>query len=351
MSAANLAGRDEALRALCVPFEHGAITLPDDGRVLFLGARAGSDLARWATPGWCCVQTFKPFADALRHAGLGVGTPDADARYGCVLLLPARQRDEARMMLARAAIHAAADGVIVASAANHAGARSLQADMEALLGPVEVISKHKCRVMLAKPETRATNASLRDQWLAFDALRENATGLLSRPGLFAWDHVDAASALLAECMPASLAGRAADLGAGTGFLSVALIRQCVGIRAVDLYEADARALPAARANLAAACSKLGRDVECAVHWHDVTTGIEGGYDVIISNPPFHQGHADLPELGRAFIASAAGGLRKGGVLWMVANRHLPYEATLRVHFAQVRTVAERDGFKVIKARR
>jgi 16S rRNA (guanine1207-N2)-methyltransferase len=33
----------------------------------------------------------------------------------------------------------------------------------------------------------------------------------------------------------------------------------------------------------------------------------------------------------------------------VANRHLPYEATLAARFGQVRTVAVQEGFKVFEA--
>ena len=39
------------------------------------------------------------------------------------------------------------------------------------------------------------------------------------------------------------------------------------------------------------------------------------------------------------------------VLWLVANRHLAYEATLEAGFAEVRHAGVRDGFKVIEARR
>jgi 16S rRNA G1207 methylase RsmC len=38
-----------------------------------------------------------------------------------------------------------------------------------------------------------------------------------------------------------------------------------------------------------------------------------------------------------------------GRLWLVANRHLPYVAALGAHFAQVRTVAQEGGFKVVEA--
>jgi 16S rRNA (guanine1207-N2)-methyltransferase len=90
-------------------------------------------------------------------------------------------------------------------------------------------------------------------------------------------------------------------------------------------------------------------VPVGFHWHDVTTGLPQAYDVIVSNPPFHQGRADEPWLGLAFIAAAAAALRPGGSLWLVANRHLPYEAALSSGFAHVRTVREDAGFKVIEA--
>jgi 16S rRNA (guanine1207-N2)-methyltransferase len=90
-------------------------------------------------------------------------------------------------------------------------------------------------------------------------------------------------------------------------------------------------------------------VVVSVHWHDVTRGLPHRYDAIVCNPPFHQGRADLPELGRAFIEAAAEALLPGGRLWLVANRHLPYEATLASRFAKVNRVAMQEGFKVIEA--
>lgn len=351
MSAADLAGRDDALRALFVPFENGRLNWPTDGRVLFLGAREGEPLQRWASPSWLCQQNLKPFADALERAGWKTGEPAEGERFGCILLLLPRQRDERRAVLARAFDHLAADGVVVASVANNDGARSAQADMAQLAGTPQALSKHKCRVFWMAAEAATMDDSLRRAWREHDVLRPTVDGLVSRPGLFAWDRIDPASALLAECLPDDLQGRIADLGAGAGYLSVAVLRRCPQVTAIDLYEADARALPAARVNLENTCRELAREVIVEVHWHDVTIGLPNTWDAIVSNPPFHQGHADLPQLGRAFIATAAAALRPGGVFWMVANQHLPYEAELRAQFSRVRTVIERDGFKVIEAYR
>ena len=43
-------------------------------------------------------------------------------------------------------------------------------------------------------------------------------------------------------------------------------------------------------------------------------------------------------------------LRPGGVCWLVANRHLPYEATLTAVFKSVRLDHEADGFKIFEAK-
>ena len=83
---------------------------------------------------------------------------------------------------------------------------------------------------------------------------------------------------------------------------------------------------------------------------DVTAGIEAQYDFIVTNPPFHTpSRADRPDIGQRFIAVAAQALRPGGRMWLVANRHLPYEQILNESFGQVRVAAERDGFKLIQA--
>lgn len=350
MTAADLSSADVALEALFHPLATGAVSLPADRRVLFLEARDGFRLREMAQTGWTCSQGFKPFAEQLERSGLSVRDVDAAERFALVLVLPPRQREEARAVLARAVTHASDGGLVLACVPNAGGARSTQADLERLAGPCGHLSKHKCRVFWVAPRSGQVDAALLAEWAAHDEPRRNAAGYLSRPGLFAWDRVDPASALLAGCLPDSLAGRVADLGAGYGYLSAQVVARCSGVTALDLYEAQARALGPARQNLAEACAEAGRAVDVEVHWHDVTTGLSRRYDAIVSNPPFHQGREDLPALGRAFIKTAADALLPAGTLWLVANRHLPYEATLAERFSQVRTVVTQEGFKVIEAR-
>lgn len=336
---------DPALDTLALLFSSGELSWPSEGRGLFLRARDGAALRQWPRDGLVCEQTFKPYADALERAGYRVEEA-VDMRFERVLVLPPRQRDEARALLARAVQCTQAGGVIAASVSNAEGARSAEADLERLSGNTRSLCKNKCRVFWARIDEGAQQSPIVAEWAALDTPRRISDGrFLSRPGLFAWDRIDRASALLAAQLPSDLVGRAADLGAGYGYLSTELLARNPRIDALAVYEAENRALAMARVNLAEAAARIQIDF----HWHDVRSGLLARYDVIVCNPPFHEGRADQPELGRAFIAAAGRALDPGGRLWLVANRHLPYEAVLAEHFATVNQVTVQDGFKVIEA--
>ncbi|MGY0504839.1 class I SAM-dependent methyltransferase [Luteimonas sp. e5] len=342
---------DPALDALWLPFAQGL--LKPEADVLFLRAREGAALhASGLRAGLHCVQPFKPWADALQRAGFAVRPEADDTRtHAQVWLLPPRQREEARALLATALDRCAPGGVVLASVANEEGAKAHEGDLRRLVGGLEgTLSKFHCRVFWARRDEARIDHDLLAQWREADAVRPILDGRFhSRPGVFAWNRVDAGSALLAEALPGDLAGRAADLGGGWGWLSAALLAKNPRITALDLYEADHRALQLAARNLAPFAQRVALDL----HWHDVEAGLPhtARCDVVVCNPPFHDpGKAARPGIGQRFIEVAADALQAQGELWLVANARLPYEATLQARFAQTRTVLAARGFKVLHAR-
>ncbi len=336
---------DITLDTLFLPFRIGQLDWPTDG-ALFLRARDGHALRQQPLPGLVCEQSFKPDADALQRAGFIV-TNDEHKTFSLVLLLPPRQRDEARASMARAIAIAKPGGCVLACVANNEGARSSEFDLAKLTGELTALSKNKCRIFWTGPIDDKINTALLNEWLTLDAIRPiDNDRFVSRPGVFAWDRIDTASALLVKHFPNDLAGRAADLGTGFGYLSAELLTRCRRITALDVYEAENRALDLARRNL----TNFESRVKVDYFWHDVTSGLQRKYDVIVSNPPFHtRSRTDRPDIGRRFIVAAAEALNPGGRLWLVANRHLPYEAVLDANFGTVRIVAQEQGFKIIEA--
>ena len=343
--------RDNALAALLQPFSDGVLHWPQAGKALFLRARDGIGMRAASGCDVACTQPFRPEALRLVRSGCDLIEEDAlpEAAFPLVLVLPPRQRDEARAMLARACTAVAPMGCIVVAVANDEGAKSREADLKQLAGSVAAQGKHHCRTFWTRPNAMFDKA-LVAQWRQLDAPRRIASddvpggGFLSRPGVFAWDRVDAASRMLSAALPDDLHGRVADFGAGWGYLSMQALARCPRIASLDLYEADARALALARQNLA------GARVPVACHWYDVEQGVPDRFDAIVCNPPFHAlGRGERPDIGRAFIAAAAAALTPGGRLWLVANRHLPYEDALGAGFTRTRIVAQDGGFKIVEA--
>ncbi len=341
---------DAALDALLLPLNQGLLTAAPD--TLFLRAREGAGLhARGQRDALTCVQPFKPWDDALERAGFDVASDLPSRTFDQVWLLPPRQREEARALIAQAFDSCEPGGVVVASVANDEGAKAIEGDFKKLAGALDgTLSKFHCRVFWAKRDDARIDADVWAQWRKADAPRSILEGrFVSRPGVFAWNRVDVGSELLAEHLPSNVRGAAADLGAGWGFLSDALLTHNPGITTLDAFEADARALELARQNLAAHADRC----DIHFHWHDVTAGLPAGrkYDVIVSNPPFHDtGKASQPEIGKRFLQVAAEALAPRGTFWLVANAHLPYEALLAERFVDVRVVVSAKGYKVFEAR-
>jgi 16S rRNA (guanine1207-N2)-methyltransferase len=167
-------------------------------------------------------------------------------------------------------------------------------------------------------------------------------GLWSQPGVFSWDRPDPGSRLLLAGLP-SLSGRGADLGCGVGVLARSVLESAAVTR-LDLVDIDGRAVAAARRNV--------QDPRARFHWMDARAAPDlADLDFVVMNPPFHDTGSEDRELGRAFIRRAHQVLRRGGVLWLVANRHLPYEAVLGELFSKVALKSEAQGFKIYEARK
>ena len=166
--------------------------------------------------------------------------------------------------------------------------------------------------------------------------------LWSQPGVFSWDRIDPGTAFLLSVLP-PLSGRGADLGCGVGVIALHVLKS-PAVTGLNLVDLDRRAVQAAERNV--------QDPRARLHWADVreAPALEG-LDFVVCNPPFHDGGAEDRALGQAFIRRARAMLRTGGVLWMVANRHLPYEAVLGESFKSVARRAEAGGYKVYEARR
>lgn len=315
--------------------DDGSLGLPPDGRIAVYGARADTDLD--ALPqDRCDVITPNATDHATMRARGWTCLTGASGDYAAAIVVLPRARDLGRAWLRDAALRTETGAPIIVDGQKTDGAEAVLKVLRTRVGIDGQISKaHGKLFWFANTDDFA-------DWPTGAAMR-NDDGFLTAPGGFSADGIDPGSRLLADTLPARLGPVVVDLGAGWGYLA-ARLQERAEISALHLVENDACALDCARQNVT--------DPRAVFHWADATAWrAPGPVDAVITNPPFHTGRSAEPDLGRAFLQNAARILKPSGQLWVVANRHLPYEATLASLF---QTVAERGGdarYKVIEAQK
>lgn len=265
--------------------------------------------------------------------------------FNTILIRATRQVEETLGLVAMATDHLAPAGRLLIAQENAHGAAGLEKHLARGFGPGQVIIKHKCRVMVLS--LQAMDKEILEGWRQRAALQKvERTGLWSQPGLFSWDRVDAGSRLLLDHLPERLEGAGADLGCGYGYLSAALARK-PGVSALYALDIDRRAVDACTRNV------IETGIAIAFHplWRDGTRAQDDlpKLDWVATNPPFHTQQREDRALGQAFCLTALSLLKPRGNLYLVANRHMPYEALLADHARSVACVAEADGFKILHA--
>jgi 16S rRNA (guanine1207-N2)-methyltransferase len=226
---------------------------------------------------------------------------------------------------------------LVAMAPKDKGGSRLKKELEGFGCTVEESAKRHHRICHVQ---RPANLASLDEAIAEGEPRITG-GLWSQPGVFSWDRIDPGTAALVEALP-PLAGQGADLGCGIGVLAHAVLASPTVTR-LHLIDIDRRAVDCARRNVD------NPRVEFA--WADATSFPLDGLDFVVMNPPFHAAGWETKALGQRFIEAAHRALRKGGVLWMVANLHLPYEGVLEPLFARVERKDGGGAYKVFEARK
>lgn len=327
---------------LALAFETGALALPAAGEVVVLRAEPSPFLALVPAERLRCVQTFRPTCDALAAAGVET-FPDAAGPAAMAVVVLTRSRAESLGNVARALGLLAPGGTLVVTGGKAEGVEAVARQLAAAIPLAGTYVKAHGRVLwLDRPAALPAEAAA---WAADARPQPNAEGFVTAPGMFSPDHADPGSRRLAAVLPGRLSGRVADLGAGWGWLARAALASCPAITELDLHEAEAQALEAARANVT--------DPRARFHWTDVARLGAGAlrYDAVIANPPFHQGRAAEPQLGTAFIAAAGRILKPDGRLFLVSNRQLPYEGALAAAFREIERLDEDRAYKVILARR
>lgn len=262
-----------------------------------------------------------------------------DAVFDAITVAAPPGSIERRFVLAQALRTLTPGGLLTVAAAKDKGGQRLRGELEGF--GCDVAEHFKARQRICTVRRGHAPQGLDEAIAAGSPVMLPDIGLRSQPGIFSWNRVDPGTALLLRHLP-GLAGRGADLGAGLGILSNAVLAS-PQVEELTLVEIDRRAVEAARVNVVHPRARFA--------WADARDSALTDLDFVVSNPPFHAEGVEDRGLGRAFIGAAGRMLRRSGTLHLVANRHMPYEDVLRAAFRSVRTVADEGGYKIFEARK
>jgi len=267
-----------------------------------------------------------------------------------IVLAQPREKARLRMMAHCLARRLAPNGRLYLAGENRAGARSAPRQLAPWFGQVNKMDSarhcilHEARDPAAESPFRPLDYLETWRLGAFAPELEVCT----YPGVFAHGALDAGTRLLLEHLKPVLhtlppGARVLDLGCGAGVIGAALLLRRDDL-AVVLADSSALALAAARATLAR------NDLHAEVRASDGLRGVEGVFDLVVSNPPFHAGHRERADRGTGLFDDLLNFLNPGGQFIMVANRHLPWPRWMEKTLGHCDVMGRDDGFHVLNHR-
>lgn len=171
-------------------------------------------------------------------------------------------------------------------------------------------------------------------------LKGHSESFTTLPGVFSQTHIDPATLLLLNTLGEKPLGHVLDFACGAGVITSALHQSAERLTACDVN-------PMAIAASTMTFSQQGIEVDLRLA-DGLPDNLEM-FDTIVSNPPFHTGQNTDYAIARKFLASARKHLNKGGTLYIVANRFLPWAEVIEEGFGHCDVLADDGRYRVYKA--
>ena len=220
-------------------------------------------------------------------------------------------------------------GKLYVIGAKDRGILSIGKHMEELFGNVETLTISKGHRVLSSTLSHTISAE--------GVLKQTRTG-------FADSTLDEGTRLLLETMEVRVTDEALDIGCGAGFIGLQMAR-LASRGHVTMVDASLAAVAASQQ----AVVESGLSNVQVVPSDGVQAVQAQRFDLVATNPPFHQGGLQTTDIAESFIRGAAQVLHPQGHFYLVANRFLKYEHMLKAHFQQVEEVGGNTRFKVLRA--
>jgi len=209
------------------------------------------------------------------------------------------------------------------------------------------LAKKKARLIFATLDDRALNSEL-SYPTSYITPKTNLR-FSNHANVFSRESIDIGTRFFLDHLPQCVPGeKVIDLACGNGILGIHLALQEPLID-LGFYDESYMALSSARDN----CQNLLSESTKARFVADncLESALDNSADLIVNNPPFHQGQVVGDHLAWQMFKDAYRVLTTKGRLIIVGNRHLGYHVKLKKIFGNAKQLASNNKFVIIEARK
>ncbi|KLV04500.1 16S rRNA methyltransferase [Photobacterium aquae] len=322
----------------------------DNRKVLVAGELSDTfpiELTRVAQSVTVFTTNYGSYLNLAKHPALTAvfgASFEQEADIDMVLLYWPKAKAEAEYLLAMLMAKFGPGTEICIVGENRSGVRSAEklfADYGSL---TKYDSARRCSFYWGRCDNAPAEFTISD-WFRSYPIKVANTELTIRslPGVFSHGELDLGSKLLLETLP-SLSGRVLDFGCGAGVIGAVMKANNPDI---ELTLCDISALAIASAEETFRANQL----EANFRPTDVFANIDGAFDYLISNPPFHAGLKTFYAATEDFIAQSPAYLTDAGQLLIVANSFLQYPPLIEASLGECNTVAKNNKFCIYAAKK
>jgi 16S rRNA (guanine1207-N2)-methyltransferase len=272
--------------------------------------------------------------------------PEGEGRFDVAVMVVPKGRDYARAMMMAARRTLRPGGLFYVVGPTEGGAKTCIVDMAEIFGNASTL-KFKKRNRIGVSTQPETPPAYPAAWGADPTmLQQRQIGdslLYTMPGIFSWESMDPGTALLIEHSGLLAGETVLDIGCGNGVLGLSLLK--AGAGAVTMTDENLLAVRCARANVD---KRQSIEVLAGDIYEPVA---DRTFDLIVSNPPFHQKFDVNTNVAHQIIRGAYDHLTPGGRLVIVANSFLKYDEVMAEHLARVRVIIDTGRYVILEGRR
>lgn len=290
-------------------------------------------------------QYFKQL-NSIKQCHFSIEFPH-QTHYEHIIIFNPKAKVQLNYVLHQIAVHCALNTSVILVGEKKAGIEGSAKLLHDLGKTHKVDSARHCQLWQMYVQKNESQRPLTDWIKSYDlSCAGQSLTIEALVGVFSQAQLDVGTAELLPYLTQAKTGKIADFGCGAGVIASYLA--CLNPQnQIIAYDVDAFALASTQRTAEKNQLTQRITIQPVIGVDD----IEQTFDVIVSNPPFHQGVKTDYEVSERLCHVAKHHLTPTGELWIVANHFLNYPHLLKQHFSQVEIKSQKNGFNVIYAKK